>query len=459
MSNKPRASARVDRPVRGTLRISRRALIKGMLGGAVVSIGLPPLELFMNSTGTAYADGATGFPKRFGLFFWGNGNIPERWNPIGQGSADQWQLSEQLAPLKDLKDEISVISGMRVYVPNTEPHLATASGMLSGCPWKKVQGNHTFGGPTIDHVIANVVGGETRFSTIEYGIASGTGMSHTGPNSIAPPEENPYKLFERVFGGSFQLPGDEPKIDPSLGLRRSVLDAVMEDTKRLMSRVGAEDNKRLDAHFEGIRVLEKRLAKLQEDPPNLKACALPSTPEFDYPNINGRPQLFEKNSIMAETMAMALACDQTRVFSNTFTRPVNNRLFPGATQGHHQLTHNEPGEQPEVNTITTQCVKAYAELVTALKKVKEGQGTLLDSCLVMGTSDVSLGKTHNPEDMPVLFAGSCGGELKTNVHYRSPSNENASMVLLTAARAMGLDLAEFGSEEGRVDSSVSAVEV
>ncbi len=459
MSDAPTTRTKADRRVTRVY-LSRRTLLKGLLGGAFVSIGLPPLELFMNTTGTAYADGAaSGFPRRFGLFFWGNGNIPTRWVPKAEGIGDAWQLSEQLAPLAKLKKDLTVVTGTRIYVPNTEPHLATASAMLSGHPWLKIHGNHTFGGPTIDQLIAQKIGEETRFSSIEYGIASGTGMSHAGPNSVAPPEENPFKLFERIFGGSFQLPGDEPKLDPTLGLRRSVLDAVLADTKTLRSQVGAADSHRLDAHFEGIRSIERRLAKLEEDPPILKACAMPTKPALDYPNINGRPQLFEKNSVMAETIAMALACDQTRVFSNTFTRPVNNRLFPGATQGHHQLTHNEPGDQPEVNKITIQCVQAYADLVTALANVEEGDGRLLDSCLVFGTTGVSLGKTHSPEDMPVLLAGSCGGKLKTDIHYRSPSSENASKVLLTMARAMGLELSEFGSKQSYVDESIGDIEV
>jgi hypothetical protein len=77
---------------------------------------------------------------------------------------------------------------------------------------------------------------------------------------------------------------------------------------------------------------------------------------------------------------------------------------------------------------------------------------------VLGTSDVSLGKTHSPEDFPVALVGSAGGKLKTGVHYRSSSNENSSKVMLTLARTMGLDLANFGSDEGFTDVGLSEIE-
>ena len=439
------------------MRITRRTMLRGLLGGAAVTIGLPPLELLMNRHGTAYAsDGTDGFPKRFGLFFWGNGVLPERWVPAAQGT--EWALSDQLAPLAPFRAKVSVVSGTRVEIPNTEPHWATACGILTGGPLVKSGNDTTFGGPTIDQIIAQAIGADTRFQSLEVGTRPGGGISHNGPNSVNPAEESPIAAFERVFGGSFTLPGAEPVVDPRLALDRSVLDAVMGDITALKASVGAADKVRLDQHFEGVRALEKRLAKLAEHPPELAACAYPTTPAADYPDIDGRPQLQERNRAMAEIVAMAVACDQTRVFSNLFTRPVNNNLFAGATAGHHQLTHDEPGDQPEVHAITVQCMEALAAQLEALDRVNEGAGTLLDHCLVLGTTDVSLAKTHSPEDFPVVLAGSAGGALRTGVHYRSPSGENASKVLLTVARAMGLDLAELGSEQGHVTDGIGEIE-
>jgi len=439
------------------MKFDRRTILKGILGGAVVTVGLPPLEFFMNSHGTAYAEGASGFPQRFGLFFWGNGMSPSRWVPEDDGAG--WTLSEQLLPLANLQDDITLVSGMRVHVPNIEPHHATACGILTGRPLILDSNGHTFPGPTIDQTVAAHIGNETLYRSLEFGAEPGSGMSHNGPWSLNPPEKSPIALFERLFGPSFQLPGEDAVVDPSLGVRRSVLDAVMGDLKKVQATVGSADKIRLEQHLEGIRALEKRLAKLEEDPPNLEACGSPNQPEAEYPDIEGRPQLKEKNQAMCDVIALALACDQTRVFSNVLTKPLTNILFTDAPAGHHNLTHDEPEPQPEVNNIVIQCIEALAYQLEALRAIEEGDGNLLEHSLVFATSDVSNGKLHSADEFPIILAGTAGGKLKKGMHLRTVANENASKVLFSICRAFGMNLADFGEEEGLVTESLSAIEV
>ena len=435
--------------------LSRRTLLRGLLGGAAVTVGLPFLEAMLGRR-SAFAQTADGFPKRFGLFFWGNGALPTKFAPPDEGLG--FTLSEQLMPFAPLKGKFSVVTGMRVLVPNVEPHFATAAGVLTGRPLYKAGTDYTFSGPSIDQVIAAGIGQETRFASLEVAAMPSSGLSFNGPNSQNPPESNPHALFDRVFGGGFRLPGAGTAVDPAIPAERSVLDALMSDVSGLQRKLGSTDRARLDQHLEGLRALEKRLRRLEEDPPNLAACAYPTEPAADYPEIEGRPQLREKNAVQAEIMAMALACDQTRVFSQFFTQPVANVLFPGIAAGHHQLTHDEGDGQPQVNAITIQIMQSFSDLLQALDRIPEGAGTLLDNTVVMGTSDVAWGNTHSPEDYPIVLAGSAGGALKMDVHYRSPSGENVSNVLLTVCRAMGMDLPEFGAEQGLTRQSVSAVE-
>ncbi|HWO13905.1 MAG TPA: DUF1552 domain-containing protein, partial [Polyangiaceae bacterium] len=102
--------------------ISRRAVLRGMLaGGVAVSVPLPRLAGMLNGNGTAYAQGAP-LPVRFGTWFFGNGIIPDRWVPSTTGQGDGWQLSEQLAPLAEVKPWLSVLTGLSIKVPNTSPH-------------------------------------------------------------------------------------------------------------------------------------------------------------------------------------------------------------------------------------------------------------------------------------------------------------------------------------------------
>jgi Protein of unknown function (DUF1552) len=284
-------------------------------------------------------------------------------------------------------------------------------------------------------------------------------LSYNGPHSVNPAESSPAALFRRIFLDGFVMPGSMPTPDPRLPLRRSVLDAVMGDVNDLQQVLGSADKERLDQHLDGIRTLERQLVKLEENPPSLAACALPEAPKDAYPDVAGRPSLSEVSRALVDVLVMALACDQTRVFSQWFSSPVNNLLYPGATAGHHRLTHDEPGEQPEVHRILLYIMTELAYLVSALAGVQEGDGTLLDHCAVLATSDCSYGRAHLVEEYPILIAGGCNGALVPGVHYRSPSNENASKVLLTLARAMGLTLDSYGKDAGLVTSSLSAIEV
>lgn len=455
MSRKPPRPP-AARPLGHGAPLRRRTFLRGILAGAAVSVGLPPLECMLNPHGTAYAfDGA--FPKRFGLFFWGNGNLPTRWTPDGQGAGSDWSLSEQLAPLAAMKPKISVLSGLSVKLPNQVPHGSGAAGILSGAPLSQPNDDGTFTQPSVDQVIASAVGGETLFRSLETSVHPSTqGRSYNGPNSRNPPEPSPHAFYQRIFGVNFQEPG-EGVVNPTIGLRRSVLDAVTEQLAHVRGRVGAADQARLDQHTDGIRDLEQRLAKLQEDPPELEACARPAAPEGDYPDILGRPQLALVNHVMCDLLAMALACDQTRVFSHWFSDPVNNLLFADASAGHHDLTHNEPGAQPQCHAITVKCIEAFAQLLQSFDAIPEGDGTLLDHCAVLGLSEISLGQTHSLEDMPLVVGGSCGGALRTGLHHRSVG-DNASKLILTLIRALDVPQPSFGVDGAHTTDGLSVLE-
>ncbi len=438
--------------------LSRRRVLRGLLYGIPVAVALPTFEYLLHSNGRAYADGIN-LPKRFGLFVWGNGNLPARWTPTGTGEGSAWSLSDQLAPLTDLKHKIAVISGMSVRVPSTVPHLSGSCGLLAGGAVIGDDVDYTFPFASIDQLIADAVGTDSLFRSLEFGTAPDAGLSYNGPYSVNPPEASPFALFERVFGSGFVAPGETATPNPTLALRRSVLDAVLGDITTLRGQLGAADQARLDAHLEGVRALEERLAKIEADPPTLAACLVPAEPDAAYPDIDGRPQLALINQVFADLAAMVLACDQTRVISNQFTYPVNNVLFPDATDGHHNLTHDEPGDQPQVHAITIQCVDALAAFLRTLDSIPEGDGTLLDNCAILATSDVSEGRTHSLDDFPIVIAGSACGVLKTDLHHRSYAADNASKVMFSLLQAMDVPASSFGTDDAFTDQGLSELEV
>jgi len=185
----------------------------------------------------------------------------------------------------------------------------------------------------------------------------------------------------------------------------------------------------------------------------------PEMPLEAYPDIEGRPQMNLVSDVMADLLAMALACDQTRVFTVMYSQSVNNVLYGDHSAGHHQLTHDEPGEQPEVNDIVQTIMGSLNGFLSRMDEIVEGDGTLLDHSAVLCTTDVSLGRTHSLEDYPLMLAGSCCGAFRTGIHYQSPGAENACRLSLSILRAMGVLAPSFGQGPSFTTSGLSGVEV
>ncbi len=452
-------------------RLNRRKVLRGMLGGAAVCVALPPLEAMMNGNGTAYGQ-ATAIPRRLGVFFWGNGVRLAQWNPVDTGA--NYTLSSELEPLSAVKDYVSVVSGMNIMTGNERGHHAGCVGILSGAPMisqPHPNSNYvsTFSAPSIDQVAAAVIGQSTRFKSLEVGISErvvgGEGttlhyLSHNGPDNTNPPEYDPAQVFERIFGGDFVPPNstDTPVVDVTKELRKSVLDAVLGDINGLRTQVGSADQARLDQHLENIRAIENRLTA--PPPPPGADCVVPTAP-VGIDDSGDHELISERTQVMSDLAAMALACDQTRVFSMMFSGSVGGTVFwqVGVDKGHHDLTHDEAGDQPLVHATTVYTMEQFAYLIQAIKNVPEGAGNLLDNTVILASTDVAEGLPHSIDDYPILVAGGGGGLLKhPGIHYRS-DGENTSQVLLTVLRAAGLELANFGTDGGYVDQSCSAIEV
>ncbi len=436
--------------------LSRRAVLRGAARSATVALALPPLDAMFNSSGTAWAcDGV--FPLRFGLWFWGNGTLPDKWVPAATGTGDDWALSEQLAALAPMKHKLALVTGLACKVPNTSPHGSGAAGLLTAGPaLDDAEGNRM--GPSIDQVIAAGIGGSSIYRSVITAATNCTGESWNGPASRNPAEPDPYALYARLFGDTFIAPGEDGLVDPRLGLRRSVLDLVMDDIASLQGRLGGDDKARLEQHLTGVREIEQRLAILEENPPNLEACARPAALVDDFADVDGRARIYERNQAMSQLLAMAFACDQTRVFAHYLTNPVNDILFPDATAGHHDLTHNEGGDQDEVNAITKHIVAMFNDTLEILDSIPEGDGTVLDHSAILGASEISLGQTHSIENMPTVIAGSACGHFRQDIHHRSVAGESVTRLLIGLQRSMGMATTGFGFEDAYAETSIPEIE-
>lgn len=446
----------------------RRTFLRGLAGA---TLALPALDAMLNGNGNALAQGEP-LPKRFGVWFWGNGVRLDRWNPSATGSV--WDLSPALAPLAPVKDYLNVVSNHEVHAAGPRGHHGGEAGMLSGVefiPLEHPNSNYSskFGGPSIEQLLVNdlypdkpalVVGVSKRVVTSEGPTLNF--ISHRGPDNPIAPEYSPAALFSRMFGASF----DPPDVnDPRAALRVSVLDAVKDETAALKSRLGVNDKQRLDSHLTAISELRARILAL---PPELiGSCQLPETPTTDdNGDVGGNERLRDVNAIMADLVVLSFACDLARSTSFMFTGSVGYTFFdevPGVQSGHHDITHSGTDDaQDVVHATTVYTMERFNDLLVRLRDTPEGAGNLLDQSLFMATSDCAEGLTHSNADYPVVLAGRAGGAMRfPGVHHRPGETfgvkKNTNDILMTVLQAMGSSRTSIGTGITRSESSISQV--
>lgn len=426
-------------------RLSRRSILRGAINGAKVAIALPFLDLFLDVNGQALAATGQRLPTRFGTWIWGCGFIPERWIPTTEGS--DYEMPIDLAPLAPYREQMALFTGFDVKLDGVanKPHVTGNLGLRTGIP----VANETVRAPTLDVLIGDVIGKDTRFKSIEMS-ASGIERSYSyrGAGAANPSEVSPATLYRRIFGEGFQNPNSAEFVpETSTMVRRSVLSAVSDDRKELMRAVGASDRQRLDEYFTGIRQLEQQLEIQLEPPAPVENFTMPEAPpettvDSDIENV------MVNHKLMAGLLAKALASNQTKVFNMLFSDTTSNLRRSTSPDTHHTLTHEEPvdsklGYQRQVGWFAEKSMVACREFVDELAAIREGDGTLLDNTLLFAHSDCSIAKSHAVEGIPMMVFGSGGGRVRTGYH-KAGRADAASRLGLTIQQAMGVETERWG---------------
>jgi hypothetical protein len=256
-------------------------------------------------------------------------------------------------------------------------------------------------------------------------------------------------LFSDLFGSGVTTTTTQTGPNPEDLVRASVLDAVLEDAKALRLRLGLSDQKRLDQHLDAIRSLETRLKTLP--PPTTNACMQPTAPE-DTSTIRARVKAF------SDIVAMAFACDLTRVVSFQFSSPASHVQYPdiGISDDIHEHSHVY-GVDDMVNNAHKFFVEQMSVFLQTLKATAEGTGNLLDGSAVFGTSCTAYGPSHGIGNHPLLVAGKAGGALRYPGVHINANGDSATRVPFTLLKAFGLPQASFGSGPRYVDTPLQGI--
>ncbi|MBL8645415.1 MAG: DUF1552 domain-containing protein [Rhodospirillaceae bacterium] len=447
---------------------SRRSLLRGMMGGAAVTVALPFLDAFLNTNGTALAATGAPLPVRFGTWYWGLGHTPGHAIKAKTQTGPGIDFLEECKALAPLTKHINYYGGFNMPLDGRSNY-THFTGWVASRTGSAPTSNNEIPAPTLDLLIADAMTAPTRFVTLDttsVGIPR-ENYSARSTNNRAAAEASPEKLYARVFGPEFVDPNKADfKPDPKVMVRKSVLSAVSEQSKALSGKLGAADKIRLDEYFTSIRQIENQLDLQMQKPAPNKACAVPPPIARDGEEQN-RPQGLEvdtvvaNHKIMSKILAMAVACNQTKVFNMVFSDNFSHMRRPGQTYTHHLLTHEETpdkelGYQPVAFYFNCRTMDALATFIQTFASIPEGDGTLLDNMLIFAATETNYARVHSIDGVPVFTAGRAGGRMKTGLHVVG-NGDPITRVGLTAMQVMGLPIDKWGTKSLHTSKTITEV--
>jgi hypothetical protein len=438
-------------------RLSRRTVLRG-LG---VSVALPFLEAMQPRPLFAGSVEQKSPPLRTAFLYVPNGVHMPSWTPRTLGAA--FDLPAILEPLEAVKDDLLVLSGLtlnpaRALGDGGGDHARAMASFLTGRHPRKTDGADLRAGVSIDQAAAQRIGHATRFPSLEIGCEGGktggecdhgyscayqSNLSWRSETTPVAKQVNPRLVFDRLFGSPAGREGAE---DLAKGDRhnKSILDFVGDDAKQLGQTLGTADRRKLDEYLTGVRELEQRITSAR--------------PAVDvgvakYPRPLGIPADYQEHlRLLGDLLVLAFQCDLTRIATFVFANDGSNRSYRtvGVADGHHDLSHHggDLAKHEKIQKINQFHTAQLAFILQKMKSISEGDGTLLDHCMILYGSGISDGNSHSHDDLPILLAGGANGTIKTGRHVRYAKETPLTNLYVSMLDRMGANFDAFGDSTG-----------
>ena len=420
---------------------NRRHFLRGT--GALIA--LPALEsIGFRLFASAAPKATTVIPKRAVFMGIGFGVTKETWYPDLKDTGAGYKLPEGLAPLARHKKDFTVVQGCSNQYSN-QAHWGSTF-WLTGANRYSVPGQNMANSISVDQVVAQHLGQETRFSSMQLDSSDGSASGHGPGLSLSWDQrgkpvagsKDPVQVFHKLFS-SDDLPLAQRQA--AINQKRSVLDAVLTEAKRVQRGLTKTDNDKLDEYFQGIRDIETRLGKDEDwlDVPKVKApLAEPA------PGLKGRDEI----KMMYNLIVAALQTDSTRAL--TYRMPGQTLLKSmDITHSAHNISHYSPGERMEASKTRDKVhAQLLAGLIDKLKATKEVDGSSLfdHTALAFGSNISSI---HYLDNCPTVLTGG-GANLKLGQHLALPKDTPLCNVWLTMLQGLGIQTERHGDSSGVV---------
>ena len=446
--------------------ISRRTVLRG----AGPAVALPLLEAMIPAgppagatAGSAVAgEAAEQAPRRVAFLYVPNGVHMEDWTPkqVGPG----FDLPATLEPLCGVSGKFSIHSHLAQKKAEANgdgagDHARALATFLTGTQARKTAGADIRAGVSVDQIAAAHLGRHTRLPSLEIGTEGGgqsgncdSGYSCVYSANIAwrsdtqsvPKESNPKLIFDRLFAAGRPGESEQARVKREQH-SRSILDYVREEARGMDRVVGVADRRKIDEYFTAVRELEVRLERFS------KGAASPQ--DLGMARPEGPPERYEEHlRILADMLVLAFLTDTTRVSTFVFANEGSNKSysFIGVPEGHHDLSHHgqDATKQAKIQQINRFHIEQLAYLLEKLDRTREGDGSLLDRCMIVYGSGIGDGNRHNHDDLPILVAGGGGGVLKPGRHVVHEKNTPLTNLYLGMLDGLGCPAPKLGDSTG-----------
>ncbi len=415
---------------------------RSFLRGAGVALALPMLECMS----PAFA--RTAQPPRRMLIIANNlGVLPKHFFPQGTGGRD-YTLSPYLQELAAHRNEFTVFSGLS--------HPGVSGGhSADNCLLTAARGAFKSGfrnSISFDQYVAEQLGQVTRFPTLNLGVNIDKGnrsLSWTRDGVLLPAEDSAPKLYERMF-----VQGDKEAVARQIHRlegRGSILDTLLDETKRFQRDLGADDKVRMEQYVTSVREVEERLqtAKAWEAKPK------PTTTQAPPADISDKKLFFEKFELMLSMAELAFESDSTRIvtlMADAFVTPaVKFDDQHSATESYHGLSHHGQAEDKvrQLEEIDRKQMQMLGRTFSRLAAKKEQGERLLDRTMVLYGSNMGDANIHDNTNLPILLAGG-GFQHGQHLVFRRDNNAPLCNVFVSMMQRMGIEAESFASSSGRV---------
>jgi hypothetical protein len=431
--------------------LPRRTFLRGM--GA--AIALPLLDAMVPAL-TPLAKAAAAPRTRFGAIYIPNGAIVDEFFPKSFGT--NWEFTPILKPLEPFKDQLVVVKNLTRSHPGSQvgDHAVSVGGYLTGVWPKRTEAEDVFANTTIDQVVAKQIGQDAPLPSLEVATEDFTGyvgacspgfscaylntIAWSSPTTPLPMEINPRTVFERLFGQA----GTAASRATHSRQQKSILDSITAEATDLRRSLGTRDRTRVTEYLDNLHEIERRIQQAEAHGASNVTVGAPI----------GVPDSWEEHvGLLYDLVAAAWQADVTRVFTFMLARELSQRTYAnlGVTEQHHTVSHhgNDPDKIAKNVKINTYHMQLFAKFLEKLRATEDGDGTLLDHCVVISGGGMGNPNGHLTDPLPVVCVG--GGMGKGYRHVELPTRTPVGDLWLSVAHKFGDHLKQFGDGDAPIE--------